>query len=200
MKPVAAVSSPHSEPLPPLTTDERELLRRCLDGVPGAWDVFLDRYGGLLAHVVGRAAAQRGAALGPGDRDDLVAEVLVEILRKDSAVLRSFQGRASFTTFLTVVARRVAVRSLVRSAAARKAVTSGGGVVSAADPRDNQSAVADRDEIEALLGRLDPEEARLVRLYHVERQSYGEISRATGMPLGSIGPALSRARQKMRDA
>jgi DNA-directed RNA polymerase specialized sigma24 family protein len=47
---------------------------------------------------------------------------------------------------------------------------------------------------------LSPEEAKLVRLHHLEARSYGEISRITGMPLGSIGPALSRARQKMRDA
>jgi RNA polymerase sigma-70 factor (ECF subfamily) len=198
VKPVAAVSSPHSEPHSPFTVDDRELLRLCLDGAPGAWDAFLDRYGGLLVHVVARAAAQRGVPLGPGDRDDLVAEVLVEILRNDSAVLRGFQGRASFTTFLTVIARRVAVRSMIRSAEARKAVASGGDVVLAADPRDTEAAIANRDEIEAMLGRLDSEEAQLVRLYHVERKSYGEISRATGMPLGSIGPALSRARQKMR--
>jgi RNA polymerase sigma-70 factor (ECF subfamily) len=87
---------------------------------------------------------------------------------------------------------------MVRSAEARKAVASGGEVVLAADPRDTEAAIANRDEIEALLGRLDADEAQLVRLYHVERKSYGEISRATGMPLGSIGPALSRARQKMR--
>jgi len=37
-----------------------------------------------------------------------------------------------------------------------------------------------------------------VRLHHLEARSYDEISRLTGMPLNSIGPALSRARQKMR--
>jgi DNA-directed RNA polymerase specialized sigma24 family protein len=37
-----------------------------------------------------------------------------------------------------------------------------------------------------------------VRLHHLEARSYGEISRITGMPLGSIGPALSRAREKMK--
>ena len=42
-------------------------------------------------------------------------------------------------------------------------------------------------------------DAQLVRLHHLESRSYGEISRITGLPIGSIGPALSRARQKMRD-
>jgi DNA-directed RNA polymerase specialized sigma24 family protein len=49
-----------------------------------------------------------------------------------------------------------------------------------------------------MLSGLDETEARLVRLHHLEARSYGEISRLTGMPLGSIGPALARARQKMK--
>jgi DNA-directed RNA polymerase specialized sigma24 family protein len=52
--------------------------------------------------------------------------------------------------------------------------------------------------VEALLEGLEADEARLVRLHHIEQRSYGEISHLTGMPLGSIGPALSRARAKMR--
>jgi DNA-directed RNA polymerase specialized sigma24 family protein len=58
--------------------------------------------------------------------------------------------------------------------------------------------IAEREEVELMLGRLEEPEALLVRLHHLESRSYGEISRITGMPLGSIGPALSKARQKMR--
>ena len=42
------------------------------------------------------------------------------------------------------------------------------------------------------------EEADIVRLYHLEGKTYHEISRETGVPVNSIGPALSRARAKMR--
>lgn len=195
---VAAVSSPHSHPEALFAAEDRELLRQCLDGTAGAWDVFVDRFAGLLVHVVSRAAGQRGIPLGTADRDDLVAEVLVEILRNDAAVLRSFQGHASLSTYLTVIARRVAVRSLSKSTDARRAVAVSPVAVEAADRRDDAAAVADREEIAVLLERLDPEEAQLVRLFHLESRSYGEISRLTGTPLGSIGPALSRARQKMR--
>jgi RNA polymerase sigma-70 factor (ECF subfamily) len=58
--------------------------------------------------------------------------------------------------------------------------------------------VADREQVERMLGALDETEARLVRLHHLEARSYGEISRITGIPLGSIGPMLARARQKMK--
>lgn len=195
---MAAVPSPHADSPHPFAAEDRELLRRCLDGTAGAWDSFLDRFAGLLVHVVSRAAAQRGRMLGPADRDDLVAEVLVEILRNDSAVLRSFQGNASLSTYLTVIARRVAVRSLLKSAGTHPVAAPI--LATVADRHDDQTARNAAEEIEILLDRLDPAEAKLVRLYHIEERSYGEISRLTGTPLGSIGPALSRARQKMRSA
>ena len=52
--------------------------------------------------------------------------------------------------------------------------------------------------MERLLDDLDGFEAQVVRLYHIEGKTYREISTATGMPENSVGPTLSRAREKMR--
>jgi RNA polymerase sigma-70 factor, ECF subfamily len=186
-----------------LEPQDRALVDACLAGTPGAWDQFVDRFAGLLAFVADRTARQRGIALSPADRDDLVAETLVALIRKDAAALRAFAGRASLPTYLVVIARRVAVRLLPRQAggdawlrpstAARRRAEP-----LAVDTRDEAARIADREHVETLLGALDGDEARLVRLHHLEQRSYGEISHLTGMPLGSIGPALSRAREKMR--
>lgn len=196
--PVSAVTSSQSPPRPGLVTDrDRDLLRRCLANAPGAWEAFLERFAGLLAFVVTRAAGQRGRTLRPSDRDDLVADVMMELVRDEAAVLRTFAGRSSLPTYLTVIARRVAVRRLVRTAAAKQAVADGD-TTQVADGHDHATASADRDEIDSLLARLDPQAAQLVRLHHLEGRSYGDISRITGLPLGSIGPALSAARRQMR--
>ena len=48
--------------------------------------------------------------------------------------------------------------------------------------------------------QLPGAEAQVVRLYHLEGKSYHEISSTVGMPENSIGPILSRARNKMRRA
>src|SRR5207253_125857 len=60
--------------------------------------------------------------------------------------------------------------------------------------------VSDRDEVARLLQELEGMEAEVVRMYHLEGKSYQEISSAVGMPENSIGPTLSRAREKMRRA
>lgn len=174
-----------------------ELVRACLASAPGAWDDFVGTFAGLLGYVVDRTSLQHRLPLASGERDDVVAEILLELLRNDAAALRAFAGRASLPTYLTVIARRVAVRSLQRARDRHPAPM--GDATQAADAHDEVNALADREAVEVLLETLDATEARLVRLHHLEARSYGEISRLTGIPLGSIGPALSKARQKMRD-
>ena len=69
----------------------------------------------------------------------------------------------------------------------------------AADPQtSHEQRVSDEDEVQRLLGSLQGTEAQVVRLFHLEGKSYQEISTAVGMPENSIGPILSRARDKLR--
>lgn len=178
--------------------EDAALVQDCLRGAPGAWDRFVDRFAGLFHHVVDRTCSQRRLALSAADRDDVIAEILVEVLKENAAVLRGFAGRSSLATYLAVIARRTAVRMLSHADAHVVRVdlpTAGAAVVD----RHADQHRADREEIEGLMDCLEPDEARLIRLHHLEARSYGEISRLTGLPLGSIGPALSRARQKMRE-
>jgi RNA polymerase sigma-70 factor (ECF subfamily) len=180
-----------------LAAQHDALVRACLASAPGAWDEFVGTFAGLFGFVVDRTSAQQRVPVAAGERDDMVAEILLELLRNDAAALRAFAGRASLPTYLVVIARRVAVRSLQRTRDRRP--TPVGDAMQAVDPHDAAGALADREAVEALLETLDETEARLVRLHHLEARSYGEISRLTGLPVGSIGPALSKARQKMRD-
>ncbi len=182
----------------PGSPEDAALVQDCLRGAPGAWDRFVDRFAGLFHHVVDRTCSQRRLALSAVDRDDVIAQILVEVLKENAAVLRGFAGRSSLATYLAVIARRTAVRMLSQADAHVVRVdlpTAGAAVVD----RHADQRRSDREEIEGLMGCLEPDEARLIRLHHLEARSYGEISRLTGLPLGSIGPALSRARQKMRD-
>jgi len=182
----------------PGSPEDAALVQDCLRGAPGAWDRFVDRFAGLFHHLVDRTCSQRRLALSATDRDDVIAEILVEVLKDNAAVLRGFAGRSSLATYLAVIARRTAVRMLSHADAPVVRVdlpTAGAAVVD----RHADHRRADREEIEGLMGCLEPDEAKLIRLHHLEARSYGEISRLTGLPLGSIGPALSRARQKMRD-
>ena len=182
-----------------LSEIDRNLLNRCLENKPGAWEDFVDRFMGLVVHVVNHSAQARSIRLAAADRDDLCADVFLAILKDDFAILRHFRAQSSLATYLAVIARRVVVRHLLK----RKSMASLADV-----PADQQasgdvgveSRISDHDEVERLIGRLDEKEAQVVRLYHLEGRSYQEISSTTGMPENSVGPMLSRAREKMRKA
>jgi RNA polymerase sigma-70 factor, ECF subfamily len=184
-----------------LSEIDRNLLERCLQGKPRAWEDFVDRFMGLVVHVVTHTAQCRSIRLSPHDRDDLMGEVFLNIIKDDLALMRHFRGQSSLATYLTVIARRIVVRQLLRQKAAPltdQAVVSQ--QESAESPADVQERLGNREEVERLLVELQEGEARIVRMYHLEGKSYQEISAAVGMPENSIGPVLSRARSKMRRA
>jgi len=182
-----------------LSEIDRNLLERCLDRKPRAWEDFVDRFLGLVVHVVNHTAMVRNLPLVAEDRDDLCGEVFLNLIKDDFAILRHFRGQSSLATYLTVVARRVAVHQLLKS---RPATPLGEGVLSQAarDEPAAQQRLEDREAVEHLIEGLDAREAEVVRLYHLEGKSYREISQATGISENTIGPVLSRARGKMRHA
>jgi len=188
-----------------LSEIDRNLLSRCLARKPRAWEDFVDRFMGLVVHVVNHTAQSRSIRLTPQDREDLISEVFLNLVKDDFAVLRNFREQSSLATYLTVVSRRIVVHQLMR----RKPATTLSGVVDAnggtaiAAPGEGNGAeqrINDRDEVDRLLEQLEGTEREIVRMYHLEGKSYREISTEVGMPENSIGPTLSRARDKMRRA
>lgn len=180
-----------------LSEIDRNLIQRCLAHKPKAWEDFVDRFMGLVIHVINHTAQCRSIRLTRDDRDDLAAEVFLTLVKDNFAVLQRFRGESSLATYLTVVARRVVVHHLL----GRKLATPlGDALPDAADGTDFQQRITDRDQVERLLGELEATEASVVRMYHLEGKSYREISTVTGMPENSVGPVLSRARDKMRRA
>jgi RNA polymerase sigma-70 factor (ECF subfamily) len=182
-----------------LSEIDRNLLDRCLEQKPKSWNDFVDRFMGLVMHVVNHSARSRSIRLSTQDRDDLAAEVFLEIISNEFAVLRHFRGQSSLATYLTVIARRVVVRELLKRKSATRVDDQNQTVDTVADAApDAADVLSDREQVERLLSELEGAEADIVRLYHLEGKSYYEISMATGMPENSIGPMLSRARGKLR--
>jgi RNA polymerase sigma-70 factor (ECF subfamily) len=186
-----------------LTAVDRALLQRCLQHQPGAWNDFVDRFLGLLYHVVQHTAYLRSTPLRPEDTEDIAAEILLQIVANDYAVLRQFRGESSLATYLTVVARRTCVQELARRAAARevqqpKADGHRSAETEPEEPPKAQVGLESLEEVQKLLNKLPSRERQVVRLYYLEGHTYEEISTELHIPVNSIGPILSRARKKLR--
>jgi RNA polymerase sigma-70 factor, ECF subfamily len=183
----------------PLTPLDRDLLRRCLNHQAGAWSDFVDRFLGLIYHVVHHTAHLRSFPLKPEDTEDIASEVLLQIVQNDYAVLRQFQSKSSLATYLTVIARRICVHELARRAAANEVQTPPDRV----EEPEEESPLVDLEhleEVEKLLAKLPARDRQVVRLHYIEGRSYEEISTALNIPVNTIGPILSRAKEKLRKA
>ena len=181
-----------------LSNLDRELLRDCLAKAPNAWENLTDRFLGLVVHIIYHTAYARNIHLPQELRDDLVSDVFLSWIDRDFAILRRFQGNSSLATYLAVVSRRVVLRRisqlrLTQSQASLDAIQF--------DPAARETNSYTRDEIEQLqasIEKLSQNEAQAVRMFHLEGKTYAEISSHIGMPENSVGPFLSRAREKIR--
>ena len=185
------------------TAVDRDLLRRCLNKDPGAWNDFVDRYLSLIYHVIGYTAHLRSVRLGPEDVEDIAAEVLLKIVANHYKVLREFRGESSLATYLTVVARRICVQELVRRQRRKEAIARGDLRVPVQELEEEpaaQKGVESLEEVEKLLRRLSGREREIVRLYYLEGRTYEEISTETDVPVNTIGTMLSRAQEAPRES
>ena len=158
-----------------LTEIDKNLLKRCLACQSGAWKDLVNRFIGLFIHVINHSAHARGIRLKPDDVDDLCAEVFLGLLENDFAVLRRFEGKCSLATYLTVVARRIVVRSIARRriAEALGHVPAHGTAITQAEagkPVEPQR-LEDREEIQQMLEILSDTDAEIVRQFHLEGRS-----------------------------
>jgi RNA polymerase sigma-70 factor (ECF subfamily) len=186
-----------------LTPLDRELLKRCLQHEPGAWNDFVDRYLGLVYHVIHHTSHLRSVPLRPEDVEDLAAEILLQLVAKDYHVLREFRGKSSLATYLTVVARRICVQELSRRSAAREVQPRQEGHLQKAEAEPEEGpqpgvGLETLEEVAKLLKKLPARERQVVRLHYLEGRTYEEIATELSMPINSIGPILSRARKKLR--
>ena len=145
----------------PLRDIDRSLIDRCLRKEPGAWNDFVDRYMGLIYHVIQHAAHARSRVLSSEDIEDIAAEILLKIVDGDYGILRRFKQTSSLPTYLTVIARRICVKELVRrhreeelghTSAHRAAVDNGAG--------DEVEAIVSAEEVERMLEDLTPARRR----------------------------------------
>jgi RNA polymerase sigma-70 factor (ECF subfamily) len=185
----------------PLSDFDRRLLDRCLGHEPGAWREFVDRYMGLIYHVVHHVAHARSVTLRPEDVEDIASQIFLVIVKDDYRVLRQFRRTAALPTYLAVIARRVCIKELItrkREAELGHVTASRAAIADGDETSDEIEPIASADEVERMLQELPEREAEVVRLYHLKYLTYRQIAKQVGIPENSVGPILAKGRKGLR--
>jgi RNA polymerase sigma-70 factor (ECF subfamily) len=192
-----------------LTAVDRALLQRLLQKDAGAWNDFVDRFLGLIYHVIHYTAHLRSNPVTPEVVEDIAAEILAQLAGNDYALLRQFRGKSSLATYLTVVARRICVRELAKRAPQpRKPLPADLRPSMSQQPEEaaeeevetpqERKGIESLEKVQRLIRKLPAREREVVRLFYLEGRTYEEISIELNLPVKTIGPILKRARRLLR--
>jgi RNA polymerase sigma-70 factor, ECF subfamily len=166
-------------------SDDRLLLRRAQAGDAGAFTKLIGRHDrrlrALAFHLVGDREAM----------DDVMQEVYLKAFR----ALPAFKGRATVATWLHRLTYNACIDELRRARRRLPAEP----LDDVAQPQaDAGDLLARRDELRAALMELPVGERGAVWLVDAMGFDYGEAATIMGLPAGTVGSRLSRARSALR--
>lgn len=194
-----------------LTPVDRSILQRCLAHDTGAWNDFVDRFLGLVYHVIHYTSHLRSNPVTPELVEDIAQEVLTQVAANDYALLRAFRGKSSLATYLTVLARRICIRELAKKGGTPRRplptefqlkIPEANYEAPPLDADDEapqvRPGIESLDQVQKLLRKLPTREREVVRLFYLEGRTYEEISIELNLSVKSIGPILKQARKLLR--
>ena len=89
------------------------LLERCLERQHRAWEDLVDRFLGLVLHVIDHTVCKREIRLRTEDRNAMCERVFAALAHDQFRLLREYKAHSSLTTYLSVIVRRIVVRSIL---------------------------------------------------------------------------------------
>ena len=184
--------------------DERELIARCVRGEARAWERLVDAYGGAVLDAARFTLRRVLGGVKDEDADNVTQAVFAALCDKDFHRLKLFQGRSSLRTWLTSVTTRFAL-NYIRGEKRKGSLKYVALDDAAAELPDRERALLpgadeDRERLYAALERVPSRERLILKLFHFDGLSYKAIADVLKMPVNSISPLLTRARESLRKA
>ena len=183
---------------------DQALVEALLAEEPGSWDLFVERYAGLVASVVRRIFRTLGKGGGQADVDDVTENVFVMLLERDSHLLKRYDSAHKLSAYVAVIARTASHRYL-RSQREKvdlpdemwgdSIADSGQGTASA-----ETAGLEMRSALHDSMKELSERDQRVLKLFYFEGRDYQSIAKTLGLSVNSVGAALTRARGKLGTA
>ena len=175
------------------TNPDADLVKRCLDGDPAAWDVLVRTYWRRVFNIAYKFVARFDEA------EDLTQEIFVKLFR----ALSTYDRRASFETWLTRVSRNLCIDRYRRRRREAERFTD------EVDPDSIQmdelvsrpdATLEKRDQVAMVrraLAELPEMYREAVALRDVHDLSYEEIAQRLQLPEGTVKSRINRGRREL---
>jgi len=181
--------------------DDKALVALCRKGDLSAYDQLMQRYEKKVYSLCFRMAGN------PADAADLAQEAFLKAFR----ALPSFKGEAQFSTWLFRIATNTCLDERRRSGrrpisvSLDKPLDTEEGELAVTLPDDAPDPLAVtlgnelQAEIQALLGKLPPDQRAVIVMRDLEGYSYEEMAEILKVNMGTVKSRLNRARARLRN-
>ncbi len=167
------------------------VIKRVLDGDRNAYAFLVDRYKAMVYTLALQITKNREEA------EEVAQETFIKAFRS----LKSFQGKAKFSSWLYRIVYNTAISHLRQKEKGRISIdeTNIPNTVYEDSRRNHESLSVDERKkyLELALAKLDPEERFFVILYYYEERELEEIAQIAGITKTNTKVRLFRARKKM---
>ncbi|HYG59535.1 MAG TPA: sigma-70 family RNA polymerase sigma factor [Symbiobacteriaceae bacterium] len=171
--------------------DEREALHLCQAGDKNAFAVLVRQYQTQVLGLCLRMTGNRE------DAADVAQQTFVQAFRH----LVQYDPDQPFRPWLFRIATNECVNFLRRHKRAPLPADSET-LEAVSDPADGAPALVDlaedRERVRTAVAQLPLQYRQVVVAYYFQELSYQEIARQTGLPIGTVGTLLHRAKQQLR--
>ena len=190
---------------------DQELIQACINREKGSWETFLERFSALVYHVIWKAlrgGARHGRASGV-EVEDICSDVFTQIITNDFKLLRTFEWRCKFSTWLGIITYRTTRQALHRNRRFAFSIEdhngSGDNELLLRDiipdtqplpPEDLELNEAKRMVHEALAS-LPARDQLVLKFFYFEGKRYAEIARILGISGSLVGTAIFRAKLRL---
>ena len=181
-----------------MSSEDADLVRRCLTGDEQAYRELIERYQRQVYSVALRMVRR------PEDAEDVTQETFVRMFR----ALSRYDPTRPFAAWLFTIASRLCIDHIRRrkvspiSLTQRERDSNEEYEIEVEDPGLRPDEVAAHAEesrrAEALIDSLPPHYRIVVVLRHVEDLSYEEIAESLHLPLGTVKARIHRARALLK--
>ena len=169
---------------------DRQTAQRISDGVPGAFEAFVDTYGPRLHRLA------RRYGISEADAEDLTQEIFVALY----AGIQSFRGESSLATW----SYRIALNHCLKYADRKQPVTVSYDKARDAvecDERGPVKQAARRElagQVQTALDGLSADHHAVVLLHEMHEMTYAECAAVLQVPIGTVKSRLSYAFRRLR--
>jgi len=190
---------------------DRELIQACIDREEGAWEKFLERYSALVYHIIWKTLKSntRHADTVGVEVEDICSSVFTQIISGEFRLMKSFEWRCKFSTWLGIITYRTTRQAIHRN---RHAAFSLEGHNSSDDnglllrdiildvgmaPPETVALKETRKMVHEALASLPPRDQLVLKFFYFEGKRYAEIAKILGISGSLVGTAIFRAKQRL---